>query len=503
MCLLLTGNILVCEAAAQQGRAVAGKASISGVVTDVKGATISGATVKLTGSGGFKEEILSDEKGSYSFKGVRAGTYTLTVSAPSLLELKLENVTIQGSEEVPLDAMMQGELPASKSAVPVESQAPAPATTPSSPQLPSQVPVVPQPAAPAPSAGDLQATGIISGVATDSTGAVLQGVKVVLVEPDGFVRETTTDDSGSYFFAGLKPGEYTLTVSAKNFAEQKFQNISVSANEKVPLDFSLQPAKTTEQVNVVGNSLGHAEVETATVSGTITEKEVVNIGLNGRNFSQLVALAPGVSNQTGQDEAKVGVQGSVKYSVNGGRVEYNTFEVDGSDVLNTGVNGAASTLMVYPSLDAIQEVKVLTSNYGAQFGRSASGTVLVTTRTGGTRLHGNLYEFLRNEAFNSRNYFDQGRHAPLYRRNDFGGTLGGPLTIPHVYNVNKSKTLFFFSEEVRLEKTPTEYNQAVPSLRERGLIATSQGIKKNLALVNGASTPVQVFDFTDVCPAID
>ena len=112
----------------------------------------------------------------------------------------------------------------------------------------------------------------------------------------------------------------------------------------------------------------------------------MSIGLNGRNFTQLIALAPGVSNQTGQDEAKVGVVGSVKYSVNGGRVEYNTFEVDGSDVLNTGLNGASSTLMVYPSLDAIQEVKVLTSNYGAQFGRTASGTVQVTTKSGTEKL---------------------------------------------------------------------------------------------------------------------
>jgi len=98
------------------------------------------------------------------------------------------------------------------------------------------------------------------------------------------------------------------------------------------------------------------------------KKRSVSIGLNGRNFTQLIALAPGVSNQTGQDEAKVGVVGSVKYSVNGGRVEYNSYEIDGSDVLNTGLNGSASTLMVYPSLDGIQEVKVLTSNYGAQYG---------------------------------------------------------------------------------------------------------------------------------------
>ena len=207
-----------------------------------------------------------------------------------------------------------------------------------------------------------------------------------------------------------------------------------------------------------------------------------------------------MSNQTGQDEAKVGVVGSVKYSVNGGRVEYNTFEVDGSDVLNTGLNGASSTLMVYPSLDAIQEVKVLTSNYGAQFGRTASGTVQVTTKSGTGQIHGNLYDFTRNEVFNARNYFDPPGRVPLYRRQDFGGTIGGPLTIPKVYNTKRDKTFFFFSEEVRMEKTPTDYNQAVPSLKERGLVMTPQGIEKNLSAPNSAGLVSQVFDFSDVCP---
>jgi len=204
-----------------------------------------------------------------------------------------------------------------------------------------------------------------------------------------------------------------------------------------------------------GGTVGKVETGASNIEGTITAPEVVKAPLNGRNFTQLIALAPGVSNQTGQDEAKVGVVGSVKYSVNGGRVEYNTFEVDGADVLNTGINGAASTLIVYPSLDAINEVKVLTSNYGAQYGRTASGTVVVTTKSGenfGGKYHGAAYEFLRNEFFNSRNYFDQGAHAPLYRRHDFGGTFGGPLTIPSVYNTKKDKTFVFFSEEFRLEK---------------------------------------------------
>jgi hypothetical protein len=282
----------------------------------------------------------------------------------------------------------------------------------------------------------------------------------------------------------------------------------------------MDPAKAkTEEVNVEGGGVGTVETQTAEVSGTITQHEVEAIGLNGRNFTQLIALAPGVSNQTGQDEAKVGVTGSVKYSVNGGRVEYNTFEIDGSDVLNTGLNGASSTLIVYPSIDAIQEVKVLTSNYGAQFGRTASGTVQVTTKSGTPKFHGNIYDFVRNEAFNSRNFFDFvgmqplapgqtsartiGGKAPLYRRQDFGGTIGGPLTIPGVFNQKRDKTFFFFSEEMRLEKTPIDYNQAVPGLKERGLVLTPTGIQQNLKTAAGSGITYQDFDFTDVCPPGD
>jgi hypothetical protein len=340
----------------------------------------------------------------------------------------------------------------------------------------------------------------ISGTVTDQTQAVVTGAKVVLSNGAGFNKEIQTDQKGAYSFTGLEAGTYNLSISAPDFALKTFDNITVTSGLELTLDASLDPASAKTEVNVESSGLGKVEVETSTVSGTITQKEVVNIGLNGRNFTQLIALAPGVSNQTGQDEAKVGVVGSVKYSVNGGRVEYNTFEVDGSDVLNTGLNGASSTLMVYPSLDAIQEVKVLTSNYGAQYGRTASGTVQVTTKSGTDRLHGNVYDFVRNEAFNSRSYFDVGTRAPLYRRLDFGGTIGGPLTIPGVYNSKRDKTFFFFSEEFRLEKTPTDYNQAVPSLKERGLVMTAQGIQKNLTPPIDSGLVSQDFDFSDVCP---
>jgi hypothetical protein len=340
----------------------------------------------------------------------------------------------------------------------------------------------------------------ITGTVTDPQSAVVAGARLSL-QGGAVKREAESTANGAFSFTGLPPGAYSLTVSAPNFAQKVFSDITLTPGLDFTLDVLLELPSAMEKVNVESGNAGRVETESATVSGTIAQKEVQTLQLNGRNFSQLIALAPGVSNQTGQDEGKVGVVGSVKYSVNGGRVEYNSFEVDGSDVLNTGLNRSASTLVVYPSIDSIQEVKVLTSNYGAQYGRTASGTVQVTTRSGTNQLHGNLYDFTRNEAFNARNYFDLTSKAPLYRRQDFGGTIGGPLTIPKLYNTKKDKTFFFFSEEVRLEKTPVDYNQAVPGLKERGLIMTQQGIQQNLGVNSTAPGQVaQIFDFTDVCP---
>src|SRR5580658_8415751 len=331
----------------------------------------------------------------------------------------------------------------------------------------------PQPAsAQAPAGG----TGLL-GTVTDNSGAVFPNATVMIGDGAGKTQTLVTDDHGEYSLAGLPPGSYTVAISSKGFKEFRKSDVAVAAGEMARVDASLAPAEAASSVEVQGQKAAGVETDTAQVSGTITQKEVVEIGLNGRNFTQLIALTPGVSNQTGQDEAKVGVVGSVKYSVNGGRVEYNTFDVDGSDLLNVGINGSNSTLIVYPSLDAIQEVKVLTSNYGAMYGRTASGTVLVATKTGTQDFHGDGYYFGRNEALNARNFFDETQGAPLYRRSDLGGTIGGPLYIPNRYNTKKDKTFFFFSEEYRLEKSPYQYNQAVPSMAERS------------------------GDFSDVCPA--
>ena len=312
----------------------------------------------------------------------------------------------------------------------------------------------------------LSATSIVGSV-KDTTGAAMPGASVTVSGKSGRTKTAVANDQGEYSILGLAPDVYNVAVSEPGFDSFQKGGFTLSEGQTLTVDATLAVAGVGTSVDVVGAKGAQIQTESAEVAGTITQQEVVSLGLNGRNFTQLIALTPGVSNQTGQDEAKVGVLGSVKYSVNGGRVEYNTFDVDGSDLLNVGINGASSTLIVYPSLDAIQEVRVLTSNYGAMYGRTASGTVLVTTKAGASEFHGNGYYFNRNEIFNARNFFDETKGAPLYRRSDLGGTIGGPVYIPNHYNTKKEKTFFFFSEEYRNEKSPVQYNQAVPSLAER------------------------------------
>ena len=307
----------------------------------------------------------------------------------------------------------------------------------------------------------------IAGVVHDKTGAVLPNATITVENNSGIRRSVNTNSDGAYSLLGLSTGRYAVIVSAPGFGDFKSDSVWITAGQIMRLDVSLEPARVTAETTVEAGGAAKIETDTAQLSGTITSQELTGLQLNGRNFTQLIALTPGVSNQSGQDEAKVGVQGSASFSVNGGRTEYNSFDLDGSDLVNSGFNGSVNTLIVYPSLDAIQEVKVLTSNYGAMYGRTASGTVLITSKSGTDQFHGNAYYFGRNEAFNARNFFDQTKGAPLYRRHDFGGTIGGPLYIPHVYNTSKDKTFFFFSEEVRREKSPFQFNQAVPSTAER------------------------------------
>ena len=309
-----------------------------------------------------------------------------------------------------------------------------------------------------------QNTASITGTVTDSSGAAVPNAEVTVTMPDrGLTRTTQTNGSGEYLLAALPVGTVNIAVSASGFQKYAANGVVLQVGQKVRNDVTLNVGATSTEVTVEGVNVGQVETQSSELAGTVTGKEISQLQLNGRNFTQLVTLVPGVSNQTGQDEGQVGVGGSVSFSMNGGRTEYNNWELDGGDNMD---NGSNTTLNVYPSLDAIAEFKVLTSNYGAQYGRNGSGTVEVETKSGTNQFHGDLYEFVRNDMFNSRNYFEDS--VPAYKKNDFGYTIGGPVFIPGLYNKDKQKTFFFWSQEWRRDRVPNSFSvTVVPSLAQR------------------------------------
>jgi len=320
-----------------------------------------------------------------------------------------------------------------------------------------------------------QDTASITGTITDPTGAAIGGAQVTVSNAEhGFKRTTVSNSDGEWSTPALTPGKYDLTVAAQGFKKYEVKGLILRVAQKARVDSPLQVGASSTEITVEGSNVAQIETQSSEVSGVVTGKEISQLELNGRNFTQLITLAPGVTNQSGQDEAQVGVNGNVAYSVNGGRTEYNNWELDGGDNLD---NGSNTSMNVYPSLEAIAEVKVLTSNYGAQYGRNGSGTVEVETKSGTNTFHGSAYEFLRNDAFNANNYFNAGNPVPEYKKHDFGYTIGGPVYIPGLYNKNRDKTFFFWSQEWRRERTPAATNATVvPTTAER----------------NG--------DFSDVCP---
>jgi hypothetical protein len=306
--------------------------------------------------------------------------------------------------------------------------------------------------------------GSIAGSVHDSSGGAIPNATVqVSSNQQGFTRTTTSNASGDYLVPGLPPGTYNVDVTANGFEKYHVTNLVLRVGEKARADAALTVGAVSTEVTVAGTNVAPVETESSELSGVVTGKQINQIVLNGRNFTQLVTLVPGVSNQTGQDEGTVGVYGNVAYSINGGRTEYNNWELDGGDNMDNGSNG---TLNVYPNVDAIAEFKVLTSNYGAQYGRNGSGTIETVTKSGTRDFHGDLFEFVRNEDFNARGFFQTAR--PSYKKNDYGYTIGGPVFIPKLFNTSRQKTFFFFSEEWRRDRVPGQtFHQQVPSAAER------------------------------------
>ena len=348
-----------------------------------------------------------------------------------------------------------------------------------------------------PLAASAQNSASISGTVIDKSGAAVAGAQVTLASTGGnLTRDSETNNDGAYVFSALPSGSYNIVVTAKGFAKFTATAVVLDVADKKRVDITLTVGAVTEEVIVTGESIAQVDTTNAEIGSTITGKQINELELNGRNFTSLVTLSAGVVDQTGQDEGTVGVYGNVNYSMNGGRTEYNNWELDGGDNMDNGSNG---TLNVYPNLEAIAEFKVLTSNYGAQYGRNGSGTVEVETKSGTSTFHGSGFFYGRNQIFNARSWeegADPSQPKAPYNKYDWGYTVGGPVFIPNHYNTDKKKTFFFWSQEWRRESTPTSYNQQVPSAAERG------GNFSDLCPAYSATVPVDTTTYPD-CPTIN
>jgi hypothetical protein len=310
-----------------------------------------------------------------------------------------------------------------------------------------------------------QDTASLTGTVRDSSGASVVGAQVAVTSSEhGINRTTVTNSDGEYSIPALPaPSSYSVTVTAQGFKKYVAKGVVLDVARKARVDVALQVGGSSTEVTVEGTSIAQVETQSSDLGNVVSGKEITQLELNGRDFTSLVALSPGVTDQSGQDEGGEGAT-TVAFSVNGGRTEYNNFELDGGDMLD---NGSNTTLNVYPSIDAIAEFKVLTSNYGAQYGKNGSGTIEVETKSGTSQFHGNLYEFVRNDDFNATPFGLTS--PPAYKKNDFGFTIGGPVFIPGHYNTSKQKTFFFWSEEWRRDLIPANFfsQTIVPTMADR------------------------------------
>jgi hypothetical protein len=319
-------------------------------------------------------------------------------------------------------------------------------------------------------------TASLSGTVQDPQLGSVKGAKLTLRDPArGLVRELASDSSGGYLFAQLPPSTYELTVEATGFAPARFERIVLNANDQRSLPISLKVAQRDEAVTVSDEA--PLISESPAVATSVDQKFIENQPLNGRTFQSLIALSPGVQ----LTPSSIVDQG--QFSVNGQRTATNYFTVDGVSA-NFGTpfattpyeaGGAVPTLSAQggtgalASVDAVQEFTIQTSTYAPEYGRQPGAQVAIVTRSGTNALHGTAFNYFRNDKLDANSWFGNfnGLKRPALRQNDFGGTVGGPVVIPKLYD-GRNRTFFFVSfEALRLIQPVISVPSRVPSLAAR------------------------------------
>ena len=309
-------------------------------------------------------------------------------------------------------------------------------------------------------------TGTILGTVRDSTGAAVPGAQVTITETNkGTSLQFVTDDTGSYTAPFLTPGTYSVTVEKAGFRRQVRSGIVLQVDQRARVDFTLEVGQVTETVDVVA-AAPLVRSESAELGEVIEERAIRELPLNGRLFTQLVYLAPGITpGQNGENlsgQSTFNPRGPSNFNALGSQANANAWLVDGIDNNEYTFN----TVIVMPSLESVREFKVLTGVYSAEFGRGA-GVVSVSTKSGTNEFHGTLFEYLRNDKLDARNYFNaKPLQKPPFRRNQFGVALSGPVYLPAIYN-GRNRTFIFGDYFGTRETKGLTYVNTVPTAKTR------------------------------------
>jgi hypothetical protein len=303
---------------------------------------------------------------------------------------------------------------------------------------------------------------IVGDVSDPNGGRIAAASIKVQNSATGVSRELTTNELGSYRVFPLNPGTYTVTASARGFSTQVQQNVILDAAANVKVDFKLEIGAVSEQVEVQA-SAGVLQTQDASVGGTVTGTEVARLPVNGRNYTRLILLMPGTSDQGGS-QSNGTFSGTQMISVNGQRRQDNNFTVDGVDNNFMMMNSPGMS----PSMDAIQEFRVM-DNTSAEFGRSSGSNVNIVIKSGTRNLHGSAFEYLRNDKFDANDFFAnrQNTGKVAFRQNQYGVAIGGPVVIPKIYH-GRDKTFWFFNWEGFRARRGQTIISSYPTAAERG-----------------------------------
>src|SRR6202049_1324892 len=301
-----------------------------------------------------------------------------------------------------------------------------------------------------------QATGSFLGVVTDKSGSAISGARVTVTsQATGTSRDAVTDDAGHYTINLLPVSVYTVRVEYQGFQSVETKDVKLQVDEQRELDFALSPSSVSTSVEVVASE-GAVETSRRALGQVITSQEVAQLPLNGRDFVQLATLTSGAIAETNPGSfftqaasSEVAARGSFSLSVGGSRPNSTDWILDGVDNNELTAGGIGT----FSSIDDIQEFKVLTYNYSAQYGSRAGPTVLVTTKSGSNAFHGSLFEFLRNTSLDAKSFF--ATSPEKFNLNQFGGSLGGPI--------RKNKTFFFLDGEQKYQRHGITFTGLVPS----------------------------------------